>query len=494
MIIKKTLALILFVLLVIRPLPVFASDLEDSVPLEPVESEGSVLETDVLPEDAEEAETTDTIEEENGTDEFSLVDSFIPADPSCLGLSASGALIPHAAYPVDGEAVLLLELTTGTMLYAKNIDVRREPASITKIMTCLLALEYGGLSDEITVTETALETMDPDGSSAELSSGDVYTLEELLYCLMVSSANDAALVIAEYLGGSQEVFVEQMNARAAELGCVDTHFSNPHGLHAEDHYTTARDLSIIFSAALEYDLFLTLISTKYYSLPYVVTEVIEPESEEDEPEIVETVRYRDLYTTDYLISTDINDEYYDPRVIGGKTGFTTPAGRCVVSYAEENGFYYLAVVLGATAWNDDDEPYYGSFITVSSLLDVTESWDETMVVTDETTVSTPVRSGLGDALLGADSSFSALLPENYDPEDLSLTPILEKELEAPLEAGVPVGVLEARYQGVYIGRSALRTLEAVAEQHFSPHLQRIRHGIMGVMHPTLPGIPTPVIA
>ena len=474
---KKTriFTLILLLLLILRPMTAYASDLEDWASAledpasEPVETEEAVSEAEIPSEETAYAE-------EPAAEESTFIDTFVPEDPDCLGLSASGALIPVGALPLDGEAVLLMELTTGTMLYAENIDARREPASVTKIMTCLLALEYGGLSDEITVTETALETMDPDGSSAELAPGDVYTLEELLYCLMVASANDAALVIAEYLGGSQEGFVEQMNTRAAELGCTDTHFANPHGLHAEDHYTTARDLAVIFSAALEHEMFRVLISTEYYSLPYVVTEVIEPEAEDAEPEIMETVHYRDLYTTDYLISTDINDEYYDPRVIGGKTGFTTPAGRCVVSCAEENGLYYLAVVLGATAWNDEDEPYYGNFITVSALLDAVENWQQTALVSEETTVTVPVRHGIGDALLGCDSSVSALLPEKYDPEDLTLEPILEQALEAPLEADVPVGVLEARYRGVYIGHTGLRTLEAVAQKVFSPRDPARGHG------------------
>ena len=492
---KKTriFTLILLLLLILRPMTAYASDLEDWASAledpasEPVETEEAVSEAEIPSEETAYAE-------EPAAEESTFIDTFVPEDPDCLGLSASGALIPVGALPLDGEAVLLMELTTGTMLYAENIDARREPASVTKIMTCLLALEYGGLSDEITVTETALETMDPDGSSAELAPGDVYTLEELLYCLMVASANDAALVIAEYLGGSQEGFVEQMNTRAAELGCTDTHFANPHGLHAEDHYTTARDLAVIFSAALEHEMFRVLISTEYYSLPYVVTEVIEPEAEDAEPEIMETVHYRDLYTTDYLISTDINDEYYDPRVIGGKTGFTTPAGRCVVSCAEENGLYYLAVVLGATAWNDEDEPYYGNFITVSALLDAVENWQQTALVSEETTVTVPVRHGIGDALLGCDSSVSALLPEKYDPEDLTLEPILEQALEAPLEADVPVGVLEVRYHGVCVGHTGLRTLESVARKVFSPRLQWIRHGAMGVSRPAGSHDPLPLIA
>ena len=137
-------------------------------------------------------------------------------------LSAQKSLSGPETVDFDGQALLLYEMTTGTLAYAKNIDEQREPASLTKIMTCLLALERGNLADSVTVSEAALADLDPDGSTAGLIAGETYTLEQLLFCLMVKSANDAASVIAEHISGSQEAFVELMNTRAAELGCKHT--------------------------------------------------------------------------------------------------------------------------------------------------------------------------------------------------------------------------------------------------------------------------------
>ena len=203
----RLLPLFLAVILFLNPLPVLASDglSEADSSIEAYDT-GSSLTEDSFPSE----EPVDPEEENAEETEPAPVDSFIPADPIGLSLSATGALFSEADFTPDAASVLMMELTTGTMVFAKNIDERREPASVTKVMTCLLALEYGGLYDVVPVTESALEGMDPDGSSAELSPGEEYTLEELLYCLMVASANDAALVLAEYLGGSQDGFVEMM--------------------------------------------------------------------------------------------------------------------------------------------------------------------------------------------------------------------------------------------------------------------------------------------
>ena len=128
-------------------------------------------------------------------------------------------------------------------VYEQDADERVYPASLTKIMTCLIALENGNLSDVITIDEAALAGLDQDSSVVGLQVGEQITLENLLYCMMVHSGNDAANAVAEYIAGSTADFVRMMNERAYALGCKDTHFNNPHGLHDESHYTTARDLA-----------------------------------------------------------------------------------------------------------------------------------------------------------------------------------------------------------------------------------------------------------
>ena len=253
--------------------------------------------TDSAPEEQEETEETGAPETVSPPAEAPLGGD----ESSNFGVDAPRALAGPDELDLDAEALLLLELNSQTMVYAKNIDTRREPASLTKVMTCLLALEHGNLTDSITVSQEALDDLDPAGSSSGLMAGEVFTLEQLLYCLMIESANDAAPVIAEYVAGSEPAFVEMMNQKAAELGCTGTHFANTHGLHDEEHYTTARDLAKIMMAALEYEKFQEIYSADRYTL--AATNLQEE---------------RILVTTNYLIDASITSDYYDERVIGGR--------------------------------------------------------------------------------------------------------------------------------------------------------------------------------
>lgn len=370
------------------------------------------------------------------------------------GLDAQRALSGPSDLDVDGEAVLLYEMNSGTMVYAKNIDGRREPASLTKLMTCLLALEHGTLTDDVTVSEEALSGMDPDGSNSGLTAGEVFTLEQLLYCLMVESANDAALVIAEYIAGSQSAFLDMMNAKAEELGCTNTHFANPHGLHDDNHYTTARDLAKIMMAALEYDKFREIYSTTRYEIS-----------------ATEQHAERIMYTTNYLIGTAYTSDYYDSRVIGGKTGFTTPAGRCVMCTAEEGGLLYLCVVLGASNIVTDEYTTYGSFLTASKILD--HGFDH-FIFTEVLSPLAPVaqlavKDATESVVLTPAQSISTMLPRDYDESLLVTNYTLNTPdgLTAPLEAGEVVGTVSKYYGSICIGQTDLVTVTAVERRAFA---------------------------
>ena len=382
--------------------------------------------------------------------------------PTSLGLDATQALLPEEALDLDGEALMLYELTTGTLVYGKGLDDLREPASVTKLMTCLLALKYGALEDQVPVTASALSGMTAASSSAGLQAGETYTLEQLLYCLMVQSANDAALVIAEYIGGSQEAFAEMMNAEARALGCTGSHFTNPHGLHDEDHYTTARDLAKILMADLEYGFFHTLYSTTSYVLP----------ATGDREE-------RTLRTTNYLLDTAVNDQYYDARVLGGKTGFTTPAGRCVVLTAASGDLIYLAVVLGASGYDAAGQEIYGSFTTASELLDAGFGWFGVQTVAAaEEAIPVRVKNGGNSSLIPMEP-ISALLPLSYDSADLRTIP---PEVQAPLYAGADAGTLQITYRGALVAAGAVCASEDVAYQKASGDAKRSRPSLPPEIH------------
>lgn len=364
-------------------------------------------------------------------------------------LTAQQSLSGPDVMDFDGEAILLYEMTTGTMAYAKNIDQRREPAALTKVMTCLLALKHGNLEDTVTVTQNALSNADPEASSAELIAGEEYTLEELLYMLMVCSANDAAAVIAEHISGSQGMFVEMMNTEAVELGCENTHFANPHGLHAEDHYTTARDMAIIMEAALAYPLFGTLYATTSYQAP-----------------ATEQQEARSFYSPNYLITDDITTGYLDSRVIGGATGFTTPAGRCVACVAEYETLRYLVVVLGASNQQDEnEEPIYTNLRTTSALLDYAcQSFAALTVLTADTALTAiPVNYGDSDVTPVTVNGITALLPVEYNEELLRTEVSLpDGRLVAPITQGSEIGTADIYYDNLLLGSIQLTASNAVA--------------------------------
>lgn len=211
----------------------------------------------------------------------------------------------------------VFNLATGECTYGQNLFGRMYPASTTKILTCLVAIEQGNLSDMVTVSEHAADQT-PDSSVAGLAAGDVMTLKDLLYGLMLRSGNDAAIAIAEHIGGSEEGFAELMNAKAKSLGATQSHFITPHGLHQDDHYTTIYDMYLIFQAAIQNETFLEVISSASYDVSYTGAS-----GEAKSQTWVSTNRY-------------LNGKEKAPvgfTVIGGKTGTTYEAGYCLVLYS-----------------------------------------------------------------------------------------------------------------------------------------------------------------
>lgn len=337
---------------------------------------------------------------------------------------------------VDAKAALLIDISTGTVLYEQSADQIVYPASLTKIMTTLIALEQGNLDDVITVSETALENLDIDGSTVDLVAGEQLTLEQLLYCIMVSSANEACNVVAEYIAGDIDSFVAMMNQRAAELGCESTHFVNAHGLHDDNHYTTARDMSKITLEAIKKPHFLEICNT-------VAKEI--PTTNKSGP------RY--LYTTNYLISDQRVSGYVYQYAKGVKTGHTTPAGVCLVSTAEKNNMTLLSVVLGAqSVVQGDGTTQIQSFTETAKLFDwgFSSFSEQTLITAKEPVLELPVSLALDvDAVvLHPESDITALLPNDFDPDLVERNIVIYDESPvAPVEKGAVLGELTLSYQG-----------------------------------------------
>ncbi|MBO4904398.1 MAG: D-alanyl-D-alanine carboxypeptidase [Lachnospiraceae bacterium] len=239
----------------------------------------------------------------------------------------------------EAEAGGLFDATDAETVYAKNAHNKLNPASLTKVMTAYIALKYGHLEDTLTASQNVL-IKESGAQLLGIKEGDKMTLEQALNALLLYSANDAGVLIAEYLSGSVESFAAVMNDEALKLGATNTHFTNPHGLTDEEHYTTVYDLYLIFNAAMQYDEFRKIINTTEYKSTY--------KDREGNPKNI------DIATTNSYLKGDV-DPPAGVNVIGGKTGTTKAAKSCLIMLANgDNGHTYIAVVLGST---DHDSVY-----------------------------------------------------------------------------------------------------------------------------------------
>lgn len=232
------------------------------------------------------------------------------------------------------ESAVLMDADTGQILFEKEMDAKKFPASITKIMTTLLAVERGELSSSMTLSYDAVHSVGRDAAHIALTEGEQITLEQALYATMLPSANDAANGVAEKIGGSIPAFAELMNQRAAELGATNTHFSNPSGLPDETHLTTAHDMALITREAIQSPEFMKFFSTVQYEIP--------PTNKQ------KNTRY--LWSIHDMLKT--NTEFYDETVIGGKTGYTEDARHTMVTVARRNGRTLIAVVMRSPKTSD----------------------------------------------------------------------------------------------------------------------------------------------
>lgn len=243
---------------------------------------------------------------------------------------------------IYSKAAIAIDAENMNIIYGKNIDSKVYPASITKIMTAILAIENLDLNETIVVSKTAVQ-VPWDSSSMYLKVGEIVTVEEVLYGLLLSSGNDAANVLGEAVSGSIDDFVVLMNNKAMELGCTGTNFVNTHGYTHDNHYTTPIDIAKIFSYCVKNETFLKIISTKLYIV--------------DETNKTNEKRY--MYNTNRLILTKNESQharFYEPA-IGGKTGYTEQAGRTLVSIAEKDGKKVIMAVFKAGQVNGQDARY-----------------------------------------------------------------------------------------------------------------------------------------
>ena len=360
-------------------------------------------------------------------------------------LDAKKPLTDEDDYKGQVKAALLYDLGSDTLVFAQNIDEKLYPASLTKVMTALLTIEMQSDLDAVaTVTAEALKGQDPGGSNVALKVGEEMSVRNLLYCLMVKSGNDAASTLAIHNSGTVEAFVEAMNQKAAELGCTGTHFANPHGLHDDEHYTTARDMAKITAAAMEHPFFEEIFTTTEYTVP--ATNLSDA---------------RELATTNYLIRSNGYPVVVDTRVLGGKTGNTSKAGRCLVALSEKNGTRLLSVVLGAKAtYGENGYGFvrYGNFEETTSLLNFAYSQFTTMQVLNPTQVGGqfPVSGGDHNAFGSISQGMSAAVPIGCDYNTIRYEyTLIEGGLTAPVQTGDKIGTVRVWYDNICLAQQDL---------------------------------------
>lgn len=233
---------------------------------------------------------------------------------------------PQAA-DIASDTGILMDADTGTVLFDKGGDQQRYPASITKIMTLLVAVENSSMDEQVTFTETGVRNVAADSSNINSKVGEVMTMQDCLHALMIISANDAAAQIAEHVGGTEQNFIDMMNQRAVEIGCTNTHFTNSSGLPDENHYSSAKDMALIFREGLKNKDFRSVIGDADYT--------IQPTNMTSDKRVMHT--HHPMFAPE-------SDIYY-PGCIGGKTGFTNLAAHTLVTAVEQNGTTYIAVVM-----------------------------------------------------------------------------------------------------------------------------------------------------
>ncbi len=356
---------------------------------------------------------------------------------------------------LNSESVYVLDKNTEMPIIEKNIKQRRSPASLTKIMTFIVAYENAKdiNKDKVAVKQSVLDRVDPESSGVKLKAGEEVAFIDLLKCMLVSSSGYAAMVIADYCGGeSVENFVNLMNSKAESLGCENTHFVNPDGTYDEGQYSTAEDIYKITRYAMKNPVFLNIVSTAECNIF----------GDERDPVI----------TTNKMMDPKRGGEYYYPYVKGIKTGYLSEAGRCLVSYAEKGENSYVSVVMGGP-----DIDYKGNKTEKNMAMIDTKNiymWAfenlKTIKMYDSKFPVSEINLGLvwkhDKLLLTPESDFFAFLPANFDKNDVTIKTHTPESIDAPIHKGDVVGSAEVFYKGEKIGSFNLVSSETFKKNYF----------------------------
>jgi len=347
------------------------------------------------------------------------------------------------------DSAILIDARTGNVLFEKNSNQKAYPASTTKVLTAYIALSQGKPMDEQIIPSRNAVMSVPSGSSiAYFSENEKLTLEQVLYGLLLPSGNDAANILAEHISGDTSTFAELMNVTAEKLGATDSHFMNPSGLHNQDHYTTASDLAKIACEAMKIDKFREIVKLQTFNMPATnVSKDVRP-----------------FNNTNKLLSP--NSEYFYPKAIGIKTGYTSKAGNCLISAAhdKETGVELIAVVLGGHIMPVNKSAVY--LDTISLFNYGFENYHNQQLITQNQVVTTciPKKSRKETLNLAAASTLNILV-ENKDTSTFDKTITLNENIKAPIKKGDVLGTISFRNGDKIVGITNLVAQNDVKKEH-----------------------------
>ena len=368
----------------------------------------------------------------------------------CRGIDGQIPMLA-AAEPISNVvSAFLYDYTNDTLIYSQNADEQYFPASLVKIMSGLILCERADMTEIVTVRQDVLDTIPANSMGVGLLDGEMISMEDLLYCIIVKSANDAAAVAADHVMGSQEAFVEEMNRYAKNLGCKNTHFTNVHGLHDINQYSTARDLGRILAAAAKNEVFMTFFSTIKYTVP--ATNLSEP---------------RNLSSNNHLMNDDMVTLYLDSRVTGGRAGIVETGEYNLAVTAEKNDIKLVSIVLGSASTFAEDgySPIeYGSFRETKQMLDYGFKGHHSVQLfyKGQALKQYAVVNGESDVSTGVFDAVQILLPSGVTYDDLLYLYNEENTIiNAPVAKGDPISTIQVWYGEVCLAEADLFALHDV---------------------------------
>ena len=336
---------------------------------------------------------------------------------------------------INARNAILIDATTGYVIYEKAADQKSFPASTTKVMTALLTLEKTkDLNQKIKMSHDAIYNLERGSSHIAMNEGETLTVEQALYGLLVASAGEVANALAEYVSGNINDFCKLMNKRAKELGCKNTNFVNPHGFHNENHYTSPYDLALIMQEAIKHDEFNKIINTTRYEIPPT----------EKQPET------RILYNTNKMIH---KGKFYNLNVVGGKTGYTNEAGRNLVVYAQKNNIKLISVVMG--------EENFNAYLDTDKLLDYgfNKFRDLELLKKSSLQKNCVVTQKYKNKIIDIDTvnvypekDIILKLPEGVKKQDLKIKIKLPEKISAPVSKDSLIGKINIYYKNKFIDK------------------------------------------